>query len=932
MIKSIIFILFAPAYIFPQIDYVITGELRQWHGIQITFEGPSSAENSDVNPFTDYRLDVLFAHYDTSYLVPGYYAADGNASQTSASSGNKWRVIFTPDRTGEWSFIVSFRKGSFIAVDTVQDAGEPASFDGVNGIFTVSESNKSAPDFRSKGMLLYNGSRYLQFSGSKKYFIKGGSNSPENFLAYEDFDQTPSKHSFQAHINDWKVGNPLWQNNKGSSIIGAINYLSTKGLNSLYMLTFNVNGDGNDIWPYTNRDERFRFDCSKLDQWNIAFSHMQSKGILCHFVTQETENDHELDSGNLGNQRKLYYRELIARFGYHPAVIWNLGEEITNSTEQIKDFAKYIRDIDPYDHFITMHNISFRNFEPLLGTSHLDGPSMYIYDIEDVNADTKKYINESEKAGRIWVCFLDEIGPFDKATPPDQVDFWHDDLRKQVLWGHLMAGGAGLEWYMGYDYPHNDLTLEDFRSRDQLWNLTNNALHFFKKHLPFAEMLSRDDLINSGNHCLAKENEMYALYLPNGGGAYIELPDTDPYYIRWYNPRTGGELENGSKNSISGSGRQFIGQPPREAAMDWAVIISKSTPGTDGTKLKFHIPFSSVLNDTSQKIKINIKVLDDDGNPSKSTDPIIFQVNGPGFIFEGDSVIPINGNAAITFVASIDTGETNIKAIYQNVTDSIMIRTVTQLVIDDFEDYLSTTELTNEWMYSGGFNSSVKLDDVDAISGRNSLMINYNPDIQSQISVQKYFSQSYSGSKYLSFRLRMDISRINLTISLNTNSRKWTYDLPVSFPGESLFILPLHFFKNNGDSSSIKISEITSLQINISGSQEAGKIWFDSFLLSTTEVIINNVDTDNPEYYLLQNYPNPFNKTTNIRFNLPGESNIKVSVYDVLGNLVQVIFDGIQSAGEHNIQWNAENVTSGIYMIRLETGDFVKSIKSILLK
>lgn len=660
--------------LFSQSVYVISGELRQWHGIKIIFNGPFTSEDSSPNPFTDYRLNVKFIHQDTSYIIPGFYAADGNAAESGASSGNKWSVIFTPDRTGEWSFTASFRMGDFIAIDTSESPGDAVSFDGITGNFLVAESDKQLPDFRSQGMLLYNGTRYLQFTGSKNYFIKGGSNSPENFLAYHEFDTTSPKHKYSEHVNDWLPGDPLWDSTKGKGIIGAINYLSSKGINSLYMLTFNVNGDGDDIWPYTEKDERYRFDCSKLDQWGIIFSHMQSKGVLCHFVTQETENDHELDNGRLGRERKLYYRELIARFGYHPAVIWNLGEEITNSTEQIKNFARYIRTIDPYDHFITMHNISYDNFEPFLGLSYLDGPSMYIYDIEDVSAYTKMYITESANSGRQWVCFLDEIGPFDKATPPDHIDSEHNELRKEVLWGHLMAGGAGVEWYMGYDYPHNDLTLEDFRSRDQLWNITFYALEFFQKYIPFNEMDSRDSLVTPGNYCFGKDGEVYVIFMPHGGRVSINLPDEGPYQVRWYNPRSGGELQDGTRSTIITSGSQFIGLPPRELTKDWVAIISKSTAG--------------------------------------------------------------NSN--------------------------------------------------------GGYNLS--------------------------------------------------------------------------------------------------------------------------------------------DFYLMQNYPNPFNKSTLIKYNLPRDSEFRIAVYDALGKLVEVLFKGKQPAGEYNLLWDAENITSGIYLIRFESNDFAKSIKSILLK
>ena len=63
---------------------------------------------------------------------------------------------------------------------------------------------------------------------------------------------------------------------------------------------------------------------------------MERLGIGLHIVLQEQENDQLLDKGELGEERKLYHRELIARFAHHLSVVWNLGEENTNTTAHAK--------------------------------------------------------------------------------------------------------------------------------------------------------------------------------------------------------------------------------------------------------------------------------------------------------------------------------------------------------------------------------------------------------------------------------------------------------------------------------------------------------------------------------------------------------------------------------------------------------------------
>lgn len=78
-----------------------------------------------------------------------------------------------------------------------------------------------------------------------------------------------------------------------------------------------------------------------------------------------------------------------------------------------------------------------------------------------------------------------------------------------------MAGGGGVEWYFGYQYPHSDLNCEDWRSRELLWDQTRIALEFFHRYLPFDKMECRDDLTEAADdYCFAWVGEVYAVYLP----------------------------------------------------------------------------------------------------------------------------------------------------------------------------------------------------------------------------------------------------------------------------------------------------------------------------------------------------------------------------------------------------------------------------------
>lgn len=556
--------------------------LRRWHGIALTLAGPASSESGTPNPFLDYRMNVTFSHAasGTTYVVPGHFAADGQAAETSASAGDRWRAWLSPDHVGTWRWSISFRTGSDVAISLDPVAGAPlAPFDGLRGSIEVLESDKTGRDHRGKGRLGYVNRHHLQF-GDETWFLKAGADSPENLLAYEDFDNTPNRNNrrktWAPHASDWQTGEPSWQNGKGTELIGALNYLASEGLNAFSFLTYSHNGDDENVYPHVDPNDRIRMDCSKLDQWDIVFTHADRKGLYLHFKTQETENDQDMDGGALGRERKLYYRELVSRFAYHLALNWNLGEENSNTSAQRVAFAQYIRDLDPYDHNIVVHTYPGQKnavYTPLLGSnSELTGASLQSQ-ASSVFADTRNWVQRSAAAGKAWVCANDEQGNANTGIKPDANDPSHDGVRAEVLWGNLMAGGAGIECYFGYAYAHSDLTCQDFRSRDAWWDQCRYALEFFtRERIPFHEMQNDDTRIGSG-HCLAGAQH-FVVYLENGGTTTLDLTgESGNFAVWWYDPRNGGALQQGGVTLIAGGGVRALGVPPSAATSDWAVLV-----------------------------------------------------------------------------------------------------------------------------------------------------------------------------------------------------------------------------------------------------------------------------------------------------------------------------------------------------------------------
>ena len=90
----------------------VSGELKRWHKVTVTLDGPAASATGTPNPFLDLRMDVTFTHAAsrTTYRVPGFFDADGDAANTSASAGTKWRAHLAPDKVGQWTYRISFRR------------------------------------------------------------------------------------------------------------------------------------------------------------------------------------------------------------------------------------------------------------------------------------------------------------------------------------------------------------------------------------------------------------------------------------------------------------------------------------------------------------------------------------------------------------------------------------------------------------------------------------------------------------------------------------------------------------------------------------------------------------------------------------------------------------------------------------------------------
>lgn len=495
------------------------GPFAKWAKIEIRMVGPASQGRGHPNPFA-IVLDVTFTSpKGKEATVAGFYDGNGKAGL----DGSVWEVRFSADETGTWTFISKSANGRL---------------DGYTGSFTVTAPARDAPGFYRWGRLEHVGTaanriRHLKFRDGP-YWLKAGCDDPENFLAkFRNYDTLTKRKT-------------------------AIDYLAARGVNSMYIMTHNIGGDHRDVWPWLGETAKeakahagcaARFDVARLGEWRELFEHMQRKGVVPYLVLED-------DSAWSGYDHARYYREMIARFGDLPALIFNFNEEHNENyrLSAALAFTQELRDIDPYDHPRGIHNVNRPN------DRYVDAPQVDFTSIQLGSPAGKRpdpAIHNKLSIGWIERCKsrgkrILMVG-FDEGRPEEDRRSW---------WSAYLGGGVWEAHVLGpYDRPMSAWA--------NVWAELGGARAFMES-LPFWEMAPSNGLVKSGEaFCLAKPGEIYALYLPSGGGVTVELAPGIAYEYAWW------KATNGKDGTFQGSGRVGAGQQDFTApgGGDWALRI-----------------------------------------------------------------------------------------------------------------------------------------------------------------------------------------------------------------------------------------------------------------------------------------------------------------------------------------------------------------------
>ena len=205
-------------------------------------------------------------------------------------------------------------------------------------------------------------------------------------------------------------------------------------------------------------------------------------------------------------------------------------------------------------------------YDPQLGNPYFHAAFAQIN--EDYHKEVLKYVKGSAASGYKWVVPLDE---------PNKILPKEDGKARLSFWKVVMAGGEGLDIYTAYTLKdYSDITVEDFRRLDSVWQQMAYGLQFFQRpeiNRELPNMVTLDGLVSQG-YCLANPGTIYVVYTQKSDGLTLDLTDvTGDFKVQWYDPARGGNFRTGSTEMVAGGGKVELGSAPSGSG-EWVVLVT----------------------------------------------------------------------------------------------------------------------------------------------------------------------------------------------------------------------------------------------------------------------------------------------------------------------------------------------------------------------
>ena len=243
---------------------VVSGELKAWHKVTLTLDGPAARERDTApNPFLDYRLTVRFTHESGSpaYDVPGYFAADGNAGETSAEAGAKWRAHLSPDKAGRWTWRTSMARGPRVAVEPAAKGEPVAGVDGLGGSLRCPPHRQDRPRLPRPRAAAVRGRPLPPLRGHRRAVPQGRARLARDaprlrrLRRHRGHEEGGPAQDVGAPPPRLAPGGPDVAGRPGQGPRrGPRTTSPSRDVNAFSFLTYNAGGDGDNVWPFVERD------------------------------------------------------------------------------------------------------------------------------------------------------------------------------------------------------------------------------------------------------------------------------------------------------------------------------------------------------------------------------------------------------------------------------------------------------------------------------------------------------------------------------------------------------------------------------------------------------------------------------------------------------------------------------------------------------
>ena len=492
------------------------------------------------NPFTDVTFHGWFASADGTkrWNVEGF---------CDSTNGSVFRIRFMPPAPGDYKYSVEYRQG-----------WSTKSFDGT---FHASDAHRRGPirvDPQFPWHFIWEGTReHFFFNGTTAYWLMGWRD--ENII------QSSIERLHKLKVNRVRVtiagrSNLLY----GEPVITDSNW-------TLFIAPWPAKQPED---PYHPGFDYTRFDVAYWQKLDRAVRYARDRDMNISLVLDM--NDGQVHPAAFSADERRFIRYAVARFGAFSNITWDLGDDLDRYRNPVWTHftGTWLEELDPYHHLATSHPVN---------NQHQDRASRWFgfTSFQEWSRDQHGFMlaqrKKQQELGRIIPQTNEEYGyedhyPLWSAGPGTESA---DNLRR-TAWEIVMAGGyqtTGESARRGTNvWPDTGGGWMNGRGDDTMTMLQGYAhmVDFFTS-FEWWKTDPHDELVNSGDFCLANPGETYAVYLPKGGSVTIKL-QSGRYAGKWFNSATGVWHE---LSHIEGSSWT---SPSASSANDWALLLHRISP------------------------------------------------------------------------------------------------------------------------------------------------------------------------------------------------------------------------------------------------------------------------------------------------------------------------------------------------------------------